>query len=175
MNKTLIAIASVCIVIAMLSPIAAYTYISNTVEPYTSQIESYELQISELQISLQEAEEFKEKIKEFMKPLPYDPYLMEPYLVTELGWYLHDSSDPINESRNKLTIYGQVLNIGAEKAYNCKLVVKFYKSNTVVQTSEINIGTIRYWDFYYTKKDIDCELADSVTRIKVERFWSNTP
>jgi hypothetical protein len=168
MNKTLLALASVCIVIAILSPIVAYTYFTNAVE-------LYKLQISKLQISIQEDEEFKEKIKEYMKPLLYDPYLMEPYLVTDLGWYLHDSSDPINESRGKLTIYGQVLNIGAETAYNCKLVVKFYRGSMVVQTSEINIGTIRYWDFYYTRENIDCDLADSVTRIEVERFWSELP
>jgi ABC-type phosphate transport system substrate-binding protein len=68
-----------------------------------------------------------------------------------------------------------VLNIGAEKAFNCKLKVKFYEGSMVVQTSEISLGTIGYWGYDYVRKDIDCKLADSVTRIEVERFWLKTP
>jgi hypothetical protein len=171
MNKTLLAIASVCIVIAILSPIAVYGYFNDVIESYKGQIESYKVQLSSWP---RKNEELKERIREYMKPC--DPYLMEPYLTTTLGWYLHNSSDPFPESKNKLTVYGGVQNIGAETAYNCKLIVKFYKGNTSVQTSEINIGTIRYWRSHYINKDnINCNLADSVTRVEVERFWSNLP
>ena len=160
MNKTCLAIASGCAIIAVLSPIAVYAY-------FNIVIESYKVQISR---SMKENQELEEKIKEFMKP--YDPYLMEPYLVTTLGWYLHDSSDIFPESRNSLTIYGQVLNVGALNATNCKLVVNFYSNNTVVQESEIDLGTIRYWGYKYIREEIDCRLANSVTGIEVTRKWS---
>lgn len=169
-NRVLVGIAIVCMVIALVPSIAVYSYFNHVVEAYKVEIESYKVQLANW---TQESEAHKERIREHMKP--YDPYLMEPYLTTSLGWYLHNNSDPFPESRNKLTIYGQVLNIGAKTAYNCKLKVIFYRGSTVVQTSEINFGTIGYWGFDYTRENIDCKLADSVTRIEVERTWTNTP
>ena len=161
------AIAIVCIVIAILSPIAVYTYFSNVVESFKAQIESYSIQP-------QENEELAGKIREYMKP--YDPYLNEPYLITRLGWYLHNSSDPVEESINEFTIYGEITNIGAKTAYHCKLIVKFYSNNAVIQTSEVYIGLISYWserNFY--DEVVGCQYADSVTRIEVERTWANMP
>jgi len=144
MNKTLLAIAGVCIVIAVLSPIAVYTHFNSIVESYQLQIESYQLQ-------LKANEDFTEKIRDQIQK-PYDPSLMEPYLVTKLGWYLHDSLDPVPASRNELTIYGAVTNTGSETAFHCKLIVYFYVNNTVVQTSEISIGTIYYWSSSYVNR-----------------------
>jgi len=164
------AITIVSLAIAILSPIVVYAYFNNVIESYKGQIESYKVQLSNWP---RENEELKERIREHMKP--YDPYLMEPYLTTTLGWCLHNSSDPVPESKNKLTIYGQVLNIGAKTAYNCKLTVNFYKGNTVVQKSEISLGTIGYWGYHYTKENINCNSADSATRIEVERSWSESP
>jgi hypothetical protein len=143
--------------IAVLSPVASCLHFNSVIEYYKD--------------SLRENEELKEKIMEYMEP--NEPYLMEPYLVTRLGWYLHNSSDPVPVSRNKLTIYGQVRNIGAENASNCRLIVTFYSTNNVVQTSEIDLGTIRYWDSRYLRRNINCEMADSVTRIEVTRTWSD--
>ena len=167
MNKTLLAIASVCVVIAILSPIAVYAYFSNVVESYKAQIEAGRIQP-------QENEELREKIREYMKP--YDPYLNEPYLITKLGWYLHNSSDPVEESKNEFNIYGQITNIGAKTAYHCTLIVKFYSNNAVIQTSEIYIGIINYWSQRNIYDEVvGCQYADSVTRIEVERTWTNTP
>ena len=149
MNKTCLAIASGCAIIAVLSPISVYAY-------FNSVIESYKLQISR---SMKENQELEEKIKEFMKP--YDPYLMEPYLATNLGCNLHDSMDIFPESRNSLTIYGQVLNLGAVNAANCKLIVNFCRNNTIIQESEIDLGTIRYWGYKYIREEIACHLAYS--------------
>jgi len=157
MNKKLAATAGLCIMIAVLSPVASCLHFNSVIEYYKD--------------SLRENEELKEKIMEYMEP--NEPYLMEPYLVTRLGWYLHNSSDPVPVSRNKLTIYGQVRNIGAENASNCRLIVTFYSTNNVVQTSEIDLGTIRYWDSRYLRRNINCEMADSVTRIEVTRTWSD--
>jgi hypothetical protein len=168
LNKTIIAIASVCIVIAILSPIAVYAYFNNIVESYKLQIESYELQISDLK---QENEKLKQE-NENLTELVEKPYLKEPYLITTLGWYLHHSSDPIPSSRSKFTIYGTIYNVGATIAYNCTLIVNFYNSSTVVQTSEISIGSIWPWSDRDVNTVIDCGCANSVTRIEVERFWS---
>jgi len=178
MNKTFLAIAGACMLIAILSPIVVYVYFNNIVDSYKVQIEGYKSEIEsyKLQIlnSMQENEVLRERTIEYMKP--YDPYLKEPYLVTELGWYLHDSLDLFPESRNKLTIYGKVTNIGAKTANNCTLIVNFYINSTVIQTSEIKIGAIRYWSFSNINKNIiDCPLADSVTKIEVERTWANQP
>ena len=171
MNKTLLAIASVCVVIALLSPIAVYVYFNNIVEGYKSEVEFYKLQSSN---PVQEYEELKEKTREFMKP--YDPYLNEPYLATEIGWYLHNSSDPVEESRNEFTIYGRITNIGAKTAYHCTLTVKFYSNNAVIQTSEVYMGIIDYWSQRSIYDEvIGCQHADSVTKIGVERTWTNTP
>ena len=103
-------------------------HFNSIVESYESQIESYQLQISELQNStlLQIDKDFQWKIGNYVRMKPFDPYLEEPYLVTDLGWYLHKSSDPAPASRNKLTIYGTICNVGVETAYNCNLIVYFY-------------------------------------------------
>jgi hypothetical protein len=93
----------------------------------------------------------------------------------QIQWYLHNSSDPIEESRNEFTIYGEITNIGAKTAYHCKLIVKFYSNNAVIQTSEIYIGTIDYWSHSSFREVTDCQLADSVTRIEVERTWTDAP
>ena len=176
MMKALVAIAVVCLVIATLPPIAFYLHFKDTLEQYQSKIESYELQISELQTSSKIDEEFKAKVGEFMWPYPYDPYLEEPFLVTQLGWDLHDSRDIVPKSRNKFTIYGVVWNIGAETAYNCRLIIKFYIGPSVMQTSELNMRTIRYWGEYrINKSNIDCDITDAVTKIEVKRTWTSTP
>ena len=174
MKKTLLAITVVCLVIAVLSPIVSYIYFSDRLSDVS---ESYEMQISELQNSmlLQINRDLKGKIANYVRMKPFDPYLTDPYLFTDLGWYLHNSSDPILASRNKLTVYGIVRNVGVETAYNSKLIVYFYGNNAVLQKSEVNMGAINYWEYNYIKRDIDCESADNVTRIEVERTWENLP
>ncbi len=160
MNKAFTAIASVCIVIAITSPIVSYIYFS---ERLNSTSESYDLQILKLQ---QENEELREEIIRLST---------EPNLVTILGWYLHGSSDPVKDLRNKLTIYGDIYNDGATTAYNCTLIVKFYNNQTLLQTSEIRLGTIKSWFDRQVNTVIDCDCADNVTRIEVEKTWSNSP
>jgi hypothetical protein len=85
---------------------------------------------------------------------------------------LHDSSDPVNASRNKFTIYGSILNVGATTATNCKLKVNFYDNMSLLQSSEISILNIGPWSDRDVNTVIDCDCANSVTRIEVERFWS---
>jgi hypothetical protein len=163
MNKTFIAIASVCIVIAITSPIVSYVYFCDR---FNAAAESYELQISDLEQQNENLRQENEKLNET------PAYLTRPYLVTELGWYLHESSDPVTDSRNKFTIYGTVYNVGAATAYNCTLIVKFCNGMRILQTSEISIGTINCWFQKHVSTVIACKVADSVTRIEVERFWS---
>ena len=169
MKRTLLAIICICIVVAILSPIASRIYFSSALNDAS---ESYELQISDLQQEntrlWQEIEQLNER-NEGLK----DPYFKESFLVTELGWYLHGSTDLKEYSRNKFTIYGKVYNVGATNATNCKLIVNLYDNLTLLQQSEIDLGTINYWSHEYVRKDIDCEIADSVTRIEVERTWRN--
>ncbi len=168
MTKALIAVASVCLAIAVVAPVTVYSYFCYRLNAAS---ESYELQISDLQ---QENEELREEVRNLTTKAK-DPYLMDAYLVAYLGWYLHDSGDPVNYSRNKLTIYGTILNIGAKTAVNCKLQVKFYHNTTLLQTSESKLDDVKYWSYKSFKNYINCEVADSVTKIEVERFWSNKP
>ena len=172
MNKALLAIAVVCIVAAILSPIISYFYFS---ERLNATSESYELQILSVQQESEKLRQENEQLKEENEKLK-DPYFKEAYLVTELGWYLHGSTDPVPHVRNKLVIYGTVYNVGATNAANCKLIVNFYDNMTLLQSSEIDIWSpINYWSSRYIYEVIDCKLADSVTRIEVERTWTNMP
>ena len=153
MIKALVVLAVVCLVIATLPPIAVYLHFNNV-------FESYQLQISDLQ---QENEKLRK------------PYLTEAYLVTVLGWKLHNSSDPVPKSRYRLTIYGTVFNVGAKNASNCMLIIDFYNNTHLLQSSEIAIGEISCWSDVRIRRDVLCWYADSVTRIEVERTWTNTP
>lgn len=164
MNKKFLAIASACIVIAILSPLASYVYFYNR---FNATFESFKLQIWNI---WQENKKLEE-----LKKIDQNPWLIKPYLVTTLGWYLHDSSDPVPSSRNTFTIYGTVLNVGATTAVNCRLTVKFYDNMTLLQTSEIamGMGKVGYWSDIYIRHVIRCDSADSVTRIEVTPKWSD--
>jgi hypothetical protein len=165
MNKKFTVIVCVCIVIATLSPLSSYLYLCSR---FNATFESYKLQIWEVS---QENEKLEE-IKRFMDTYEKSPYLMKPYLVTNLGWYVHDSSDPVPSSRNTFTIYGEILNVGATTAVNCKLIVDFYHNVTLLQSSEVYVGDIGYWTSSYVRRVIDCDCADSVTRVEVTPKWS---
>ncbi len=163
MNKKFIAIATICVTIAVLSLLASYVYFYSR---FNATFESYKLQIWDV---WQENKKLEE-----LKKIEQNPYLIKPYLVTTLGWYLHDSSDPVSSSRNTLTIYGKVLNVGATTAVNCRLIVNFYDNMTLLQTSETDMGTgkVGYWSDIYVREIIRCDSADFVTRIEVTPKWS---
>ena len=156
MNKALLAITIVCLAIAIVSPIVSYIHFSDRLNAAST----YELQILDLQ-------EENEKLRK--------PYLTEAYLVTVLGWKLHNSSDPVPKSRYRLTIYGTVFNVGAKNASNCMLIIDFYNNTHLLQSSEIAIGEISCWSDVRIRRDVLCWYADSVTRIEVERTWTNMP
>lgn len=113
-----------------------------------------------------------ENLREEINNLKNVPYSMKPYLVTKLGWYLHDSSDPITESKRTFTIFGYVSNVGATNASNCKLTIKFYDNTTLLQTSRLDMGIIPYWSYHSINRIINCNVADSVTRIEITPEWS---
>jgi hypothetical protein len=165
MKKKFTVIACVCIVIAILSPLASYVYFCSR---FKTTFESYKLQIWDVS---QENEKLEE-IKRFMETYEKSPYLMKPYLVTKLGWYMHDSSDPVPSSRNTFTIYGEALNVGATTAVNCMLIVDFYDNVTLLQSSEVDLGDTRYWSTNFVRRVIDCDCADSITRVEVTPKWS---
>ena len=171
MKRALLAITCTCIMVAILSPIASYIYSSDRLIEAS---ESFDFQISDLQQETeglrQEIEQIREESEDLM-----DPYVMESFLVTELGWYLHNSRDPVNYSKNKFTIYGHVYNVGATNAKDCKLVVSLYDNKKLLQQSDIDLGLISYWSRTWVRRDIDCELADYETKIEVERTWTNMP
>ena len=99
MKRTSLAITCTCIMVAILSPLVSGIYFADRLVETS---ESFEFQISDLQ---QENEGLRQEIEQLEKENeePISPYLMESFLVTELGWYLHDSRDPVNYSRNKFT------------------------------------------------------------------------
>lgn len=164
MNKKFLAITSVCILIAILSPLASYFYFYNR---FNTTFESYKLQLWDV---WQENKKLEE-----LKKIDQNPWLVKPFLVTTLGWYLHKSSDPVNSSRNTFTIYGRVLNVGATTAVECKLIVYFYDNVTLLQTSEIEVGMgkVGYWSDVYVREVVRCDSANFVTRIEVTPKWSD--
>ena len=105
------------------------------------------------------------------------PSSIKPQLVTDLGWYLHNSSDQISNMTNKFTIYGAINNDGATDAQNCSLIIKFYNNETLLQTSNVPIGEIRRFGggSYYLNQNIPCNVADSVTRTEVYLRGDNIP
>jgi len=105
--------------------------------------------------------------------------LIKPYLVTNLGWHLHNSTDPVVDSRYNFTIYGTIANVGLEPSLDCKLIIQFYNKQTLLQTSKINIGNIgtraafnNSGYFYISRTDIHCVASDSATRIEIIPKWS---
>lgn len=155
-----------CVIVALLSPIVSYLYFSqgNTLQNDILKNENQALhqEIADLEERLEKAEN-----------------LTKANLAADLGWYLHDGSDPVPKSRYKFTIYGYVANIGLEPAYDCKIIIKFYRNQTLLQTSQISMGKIKPTNplsfddvFQIYKRDIDCKVADSVTRIEVTREWT---
>jgi hypothetical protein len=69
----------------------------------------------------------------------------KPQLVTRLGWYLHPG---------KLTIYGDVTNIGIKIAENCRLHVTLYRNETIVKDDYIKLGTIEFMNHASLRTDI---------------------
>lgn len=165
MKKSLIMVTSICVVISILSPLISYTYFEGKLN---SNLESYNLNVS---MAEQENERLKQEIENLTQKVE-NPYLTMPFLVTNLGWYVHNSADVINTSRNKFTIYGTVLNVGATTAQNCSLIIHFYRNTTLLQTSEVYIGEIKPWSSSRVGQTIQCSMADSVTRIEVKPKWS---
>ena len=97
------------------------------------------------------------------------PSSFQPHLITSLGWYLHNSSDPVSGMANKFTIYGYIENTGATDAYNCSLVLEFYKDAELLQTTIVPVGEIRgFFNCTYLKSiNIPCSAADDVTKTEV--------
>ncbi len=102
------------------------------------------------------------------------PLSFQPYLVTDLGWYLHNSSDPVSNMTNKFTVYGAINNDGATDAQNCSLIIKFYDNAELLQTSSIPIGDIKgFFGCDDLKTNVPCSVADSVTRTEVSIMGDN--
>jgi len=103
------------------------------------------------------------------------PSSFQPYLVSDLGWYLHNSTDPVPNMANKFTIYGDIRNQGATNAQNCSLIIKFYDNEELLQTSNITIGEISGFDgcAYLNSTNVPCSVADSVTRTEVSLRGDN--
>ncbi len=157
---------SICVIISILAPIVSYVYFekmfSSENDRLTGLIEKLNQENMNLTQRLGDAEN-----------------LIKPYLVTNLGWYLHNSTDPVVDSRHNFTIYGTVTNVGLEPALDCKLIIHFYNKQTLLQTSEIDMGNIGTRNlsrdggyFYISRTNIHCDVADSVTRIEITPKWS---
>jgi hypothetical protein len=167
----------ICVIISILSPIVSYVYFENM---FNSNIQSYNSSLSSENERLTGViEKLNQENMNLTQRLGDAENFVKPYLVTELGWYLHKSTDPVNKSRNALTIYGNIINTGATTAKQCSLTIKFYSNETLVQTSDVYIGDIEGWSEitgvnrqYVAPRDIACSWADSVTRIEITRKWS---
>ena len=163
-HPMLIIVISICLIASILSPLVSYFSFENILN---SKTQSYNLNISSEQ---KENENLKQIISNLTLQLgnSENPLMSKPYLVTKLGWYLHNSSDTIANMANQFTIYGEILNVGATDAQNCSLLISFYNNEKLLQTSTIPIGIILHWsDKELTVRNIPCSVANSVSRIDV--------
>jgi hypothetical protein len=105
------------------------------------------------------------------------PTSFQPYLATNMGWYMHNSSDPVSGMTNKFTIYGYIENRGVTDAHNCSLALGFYRGEELIQTSNVPLGEIS--GFFHiaslNSTNISCSDADSVTRTEVRLTADNVP
>ena len=160
-------IISICVIVSILSSIVSYVFFENM---FNSSLSSENERLTGV------IEKLNQENMNLTRRLDDAENLIKPNLVTSLGWYLHKSTDPVNNSRNTLTIYGSVQNTGVTTALNCSLIIKLYNNSTLLQTSEIHMGdiqsSIRSMYQIYPPKVIQCSSADSVTRIEVTPIWS---
>ena len=172
-------IISICIIVSILSAIVSYVYFENMFNSNDSSL------LAENERLTGVIEKLNQENRNLTQQLADAENSLKPYLVTSLGWYLHKSSDRVNNSRNSLTIYGSVINTGATTAKQCSLNIKFYNNETVLQTADIYIGDIKGWseigtgsnfgqrnEYYLSSRNIACSSADAVTRIQSTPKWS---
>jgi hypothetical protein len=165
-----IIVISICLIVSIFSPLMSYLYFENILN---SKNQSYNLNISTAQ---EENENLKQEISNLTQQLgnSENPLMSKPFLVTKLGWYLHDSSDPKANMANAFTIYGNIINVGATDAQNCSLIIRFYNNEKLLQTSNISIGIISHWsDKNLGVRNIPCSVANSVSRIDVDATGDN--
>jgi hypothetical protein len=169
-HPMLIIVMSICLIISILSPVVSYFSFENILN---SKNQSYNLNISSAQ---EENENLKKEISNLTQQIRIseNPLTSKPYLVTKLGWYLHNSSDPKANMANELTIYGNILNVGATDAQNCSLIIKFYNNEKLLQTSTVSIGIISHWsDKDLAVRNIPCSVANSVSKIEIDLLGDN--
>ena len=169
-HPLLIIVISICLIVSILSPLVSYFSFENIL---TSKNQSYNLNIS---LAQEENENLKREISNLTQQLGIseNPLMSKPFLVTKLGWYLHNSSDPKVNMANMFTIYGNILNVGATDAQNCSLIIKFYNNEKLLQTSAIPIGIISHWsDKDLALRNIPCSVANSVSRIEIDLSGDN--
>jgi hypothetical protein len=169
-HSMLIILISICLIVSILSPVVTYFYFENIL---ASKNQSYNFNISSAE---EEIENLKKEISNLTQQLGIseNPLMSKPYLVTKLGWYLHNSSDTKVNMANEFTIYGNILNVGATDAQNCNLIIKFYNNEKLLQTSTISIGIISHWsDKDLAARNIPCNVANSVSRIIVDLIGDN--
>jgi hypothetical protein len=164
-HPLLIIVISICLIVSILSPLVSYFSFENIL---ASKNQSYNLNISSAQ---EENENLKKEISNLTQQLGIseNPLMSKPFLVTKLGWYLHNSSDAKVNMANTFTIYGNILNVGATDAQNCSLIIRFYNNEKMLQTSTISIGPISHWsDKDLGLRNIPCSVANSVSRIDID-------
>jgi hypothetical protein len=169
-HPMLIIVMSICLIVSILSPLVSYFSFENILN---SKNQFYNLNISSAQ---EENENLKKEISNLTQQIRIseNPLTSKPYLVTKLGWYLHNSSDPKADMANELTIYGNILNVGATDAQNCSLIIKFYNNEEFLQTSTVSIGIISHWsDKDLAVRNIPCSVANSVSKIEVDLLGDN--
>jgi hypothetical protein len=121
-HPILIIVISALLIVSITFPLASYFYFEDILN---SKTQFYNLNILSIQ---QENAGLEQEISNLTQQLgnAQNPLMSKPYFVTNVGWYLHNSSDEITSMTNKFTIYGNVLNVGSTDAKNCSLIVKFY-------------------------------------------------
>lgn len=134
-SKFVLATVSVILVVSLAANAYIFTgSLQNRVRDLESQLTTSSEQINNLQ---KENYSLQQQLDEAREP--------KPYLVTRLGAYVHP---------DRVTIYGEVTNVGAKTAENCRLFVRLYRNETVAIDAFIKLGTIEYWSRTSLRTDI---------------------
>ena len=166
-KRFFICLTTTLIILIILASLITDTYLTNT---YNAVIDSERNTEKDLQ---QQVDSLTGQNKILNEENSQLTNLTQPFLITSLGWYLHNSDDPVASSKNTFTIYGKIYNVGQLPANNTELTIKFYGSNeTLQQTSTIQLGMISPITDFTVPLDIgthniNCSVADSVTDVDV--------
>lgn len=116
-NKLFIILAITLLILTILVPLITYSYLTNTYNANINSSRNKEKNLQQQVDSLTaQNKQLNEQLNEENSQLTN---LTQPFLETRLGWYLHNSFDPVSSSRDTLLSMEQYTILGI-----CQLIIR---------------------------------------------------